>query len=341
MSITKIIQKKFSNVFIAFISEKNEYVLKYIVVKNGNIIKRDEKRFATDGDRGLSSDIKEFLFSIKEKYRFVYTSFLLDSLSQNCVSTCKDDDMSKYNIDKDKIIKICVDETWMVYTSKTDIKWVEEIFEEVELDFIFSPFLVLNNFIHKPEYRNRSTVHMQYMENSLTILIFNKKNIVFSAFFKIPYKEFNFEEDEELKPESSENITEGIEIDNIESEDEEFEGFVDITKFEDEDEDEDFNESEDILNSVQEDIKSSTLEDLELYGREVIIFKYLQSAIEEYYKNSNYDSEFIEDIIIYNDSNISNDIITMIENDLFLNVEIHNVDVKEEMINMSIKEVDF
>jgi hypothetical protein len=224
----------------------------------------------------------------------------------------------------------------MVYSSKIDIKWIEEIFKEVELDFIFSSFLVLNNFVHKSEYRNKSTIHMQYMENSLTILIFDKKCALFSAFFKIPYKEFNFE-DEELKPESSEEITQGIEIDNIESEDEEFEGFVDITKFEDED----LSEDEDIISSVQEDIKSSTMEDLELYGREVIIFKYLQSAIKEYYKNNNYDSEFVEDIIIYNDSNISNDIITMIESDLFLNVEIHSVDVKEEMINMSIKEVDF
>jgi hypothetical protein len=30
----------------------------------------------------------------------------------------------------------------------------------------------------------------------------------------------------------------------------------------------------------------------------------------------------------------------MIENDLFLDVELHSIDVKEEMINMSIKEAN-
>ena len=165
-------------------------------------------------------------------------------------------------------------------------------------------------------------------------MIFDAQRLVFSAFFKIPFKEFEFSNDEEdLKPEESNNIMDGIELDNIESEDEEFDSFVDITKLDD-------MEDEDILESAEEEVVSSTLEDLELYGREVVIFKIISSAIEEYYKNDIYDSEFLEEIIIYNDSNISNDIITMIENDLFLDVELHSIDVKEEMINMSIKEAN-
>lgn len=336
MNMSKVIQKRFSNVFIAVLAEKNEYVLRYIVVKNEKILINEDKRFPMDEDKRLSSDIKEFLTSLEKNYKFVYIAYLLDASGQNCLPTCKEEEFTKYNIDKNKIIKVCIEEKWMIYALKSDIKWIKELFEESGVDFIYSPFLVLNNFIHNKKQKTKNNLFLLYTENFITLMIFDGDKVVFSAFFKIPYKEFEFSsEEDEPKPEESDTVIEGIELDNIESEDEEFDGFVDITKLEDDSEPED-----DILESAKEEVASSTLEDLELYGREVVIFKFISSAIEEYYKNDIYESEFLEEIIIYNDSNISNDIITMIENDLFLDVELHSIDVKEEMINMSIKEAN-
>ncbi len=336
--ICKLIQKKILNAFVAVVSEKNEYVLRYIVVKNSDIVDKDEKRFAMDEDKKLSSDMIKFLEFLQKKYKFVYIIYLLDTLGQGCLPSCHEDTSSKTDKKKD-IFKVCVDDEWAVYASKADIRWIEKIFIAMGgLDFIYSPYMVLNNFVNKMKNCDKKTLHFAYSEDFIALLIYDAKKVIFSAFFKIPYKEFNFEEDDELKPESDEDITEGIDLEDIESEDEEFEGFVDITKLDDDDAFESKKES-DILDLAKTEVESSTLDDLELYGREMMIFKYLQSAIEEYYKNDIYDSEFLEDIIIYNDSNISNDIITMIENDLFLNVEIRSIDVKEEMINMSIEEV--
>ncbi len=334
--ISKIIQKKFSNVFVAILAEKNEYILRYIVVKNGKIITNEDIRFPMDEDKKLSSDIREFLASLQNNYKFVYISYLLDSVGQNCVPTCNEKEFSKYNLNKEKIVYICVKNKWSAYSLKSDIEWVKTLFEESGIDFIYSPFIILNDFIHNKKQMVKNNLFILYTENFITLMIFDHDKLIFSAFLKIPYKEFDFVEDEsEPKFEESESIVDGIELDNIESEDEEFDGFVDISKLDDEEENED-----DILESAKEDIATSNLDNLELYGREVVIFKFISSAIEEYYKNDMYDSEFLEEIIIYNDSNISNDIITMIEDDLFLDVEIHSIDIKEEMINMSIKEAN-
>ena len=333
--ISKIVQKKFSNVFIAVLAEKNEYILRYIIVKNGKIITSEDKRFPMDEDKRLSSDIKEFLTSLENNYKFVYITYLLDSIGQNCVPTCDEKEFSKYNIDKEKISYICVDKKWSAYSLKSDIEWIKGIFEESGIDFIYSPFVILSDFIHNKKQKTKNNLFLLYTENFITLMIFDQDRLIFSAFFKIPYKEFDFsEEEDEPKLEESDSIIEGIELDNIESEDEEFDGFVDISKLDDD------TQEDDILESAKEDVAASTLDDLELYGREVVIFKFISSAIEEYYKNDMYESEFLEEIIIYNDSNISNDIITMIENDLFLDVEIHSIDIKEEMINMSIKEAN-
>ena len=333
--ISKIIQKKFSNVFIAIVAEKNEYVLRYIVVKNGKIITNEDKRFSMDEDKKLSSDMKKFLTSLHESYKYVYISYLLDSTGQNCVSTCDEKEFIQHNIDKEKIIQVCVENRWTAYSLKNDIEWIKSIFEISGIDFIYSPFVILNSLIKNKTQKIKSSLFLLYSENFITLMIFDQDDLVFSTFFKIPHKEFDFsQDDDEPKPEESESIIEGIELDNIESEDEEFDSFVDIAKLDEED------TEEEILESAKEDIATSSFNDLELYGREVVIFKFISSAIEEYYKNDMYESEFLKEIIIYNDSNISNDIITMIENDLFLDVEIHSIDIKEEMINMSIKEAN-
>ncbi len=337
--LTQIIQKKFSNVFMAIIPEKNEYIIKYKILKNGKILDNDIKKF-TKGESGeLSSEMKKFIMFFQNEYKFVYIAFLLDSLGQNCFSSCDLEKIKNNNIILDNIIYICIDNKWIIYTSKADIKTIRDIFNETGIDFIYSPYLILYKNIKDKKYNRKDILHMIYMEDSLSILIKDKDEVIFNAFFKIPYKEFTFDDEGDLKPEEDiDKDIQGINLDTIESEDEEYEGFVDIVKLE---EDDDLENDKDILESAKKDLEFSSLNDLELYGRDTIIFKFLKSAIEEYYNNDKYNSEFLENIVIYNDSNISNDIITMIENDLFLDVEIKSIDVKESMINISIEEVGF
>ncbi len=337
--INSILQKRFSNVFIVITTQKNEYILKCKIIKSSKIIKEEEKQFIIKSDENsLPEDMKDFINSLQKEYKFVYITYLLDTLGQGCLPTCKEEEMSKFEVDPQKIEKICIDnESWSIYALKTDIKWINDRFVSTGLDMIISPFLVFYNVLKKKkDSLDKKTLHLLYMENFLIIMIFANNKILFNAFFKIPHKEYEFDDEEDLTPEDSEEITDGIELENIESEDEEFEGFVDITKL---DEEQDDHEEGDILSTTKEEMESLALDDLELYGREVIIFKYLQSAIDEYYKNPLYDSDFLDSIMIYNDSNISNDIITMIENDLFLNVEIFGIDMKEEMIKVSLEEV--
>jgi len=342
--ITQFIQEKFSNVFMAIILKKNEYIIKYKILKNGKILENNIKKFIKEESGEISSEMKKFIMSFQNEYKFVYIAFLLDSLGQNCFPSCDLEKIKNNNIVLDNIVYICIDNKWIIYTSKADIKIIKDNFNETGIDFIYSPYLILYKNIKDKKYNKKNILHMLYMDNSLSILIKNEEKVIFNAFFKIPYKEFAFNDEEDLKPEEDiDEDIQGINLDTIESEDEEFEGFVDIIKLEEDDalKGDDLEEDKEILESVKKDLKSSSLNDLELYGRDVIIFKFLKSAIEEYYNNDKYNSEFLENIVIYNDSNISNDIITMIENDLFLDVEIKSIDVKESMINISIEEVGF
>ena len=78
---------------------------------------------------------------------------------------------------------------------------------------------------------------------------------------------------------------------------------------------------------------------LELYGRDLLVYKYLKSSLEEYYHNPLYDSTFIEEIIIFDGYEVSSDLIRQLEDDLMMDVEIHKVDISDRMCDLAIKEV--
>ena len=86
------------------------------------------------------------------------------------------------------------------------------------------------------------------------------------------------------------------------------------------------------------DVKEEDM-NLALYGRDLLVYKYLKSSLEEYYHNPLYVSEFIDEIIIFDDYEISSDLIRQLEDELMMNVEIHKVDVSDRMCDIAIKEV--
>ena len=78
---------------------------------------------------------------------------------------------------------------------------------------------------------------------------------------------------------------------------------------------------------------------LELYGRDLMVYKYLKSSLHEYYHNPLYTSEFIEEIVIFDGYEISSDLIHQLEDELMMDVEVHKVDVGESLCQLAMQEV--
>jgi hypothetical protein len=77
---------------------------------------------------------------------------------------------------------------------------------------------------------------------------------------------------------------------------------------------------------------------IELFGRDVLIYKYLISSLREYYSNDLYRSEFIEKIVLFDGDEVSPDLIKMVKNNLFMDVELQKVNIHEVICEMSINE---
>ncbi len=99
---------------------------------------------------------------------------------------------------------------------------------------------------------------------------------------------------------------------------------------------EDIKSEENDLGHFEDDTEES---DLELFGRDILIYKYLTSSLKEFYANPLYKSSFIETVIIYDGYEVSSELIDMIESELLMDIEMNKIDINEIVCNMAREEI--
>ncbi len=359
MGIRTVLQKKFPNLFVAVVLSETECEVRCKVLKDGAIVKTFSKAFAlTPPMDALDKNLENYLMNLQDEYQFVYIAFLLGTLGQGAISGIGNTTFSKHSVDIKNVHNVTLLNQWSAYASYIEIKWAKNLFSEVGLDFIYSPFILLNDFVVSQKLKNKPTCYLLNCQDFFILAIFEEKQLHFGAFFKT---------------QTDTTFSHSDDVDDWENEQEE-EGIIDSegmpeTAVQEEDDDEDDREGIEELSELGElselddmnDLRSTDsfsdigdkalgaykgmegLKDedisLELYGRDLLVYKYLKTALEEYYHNPLYTSEFLDEIIIFDSYEISSDLIHQIEDELLMDVEIHKVDVSDRMCDIAIKEV--
>jgi len=349
MSLRTGIQKKFQNLFVAVILNESESILRAKVLKDGVIKKTFTKTFThTESSDALESSVENYLIALQEQYAFVYIAFFLGAMGQGAIEGVGSSAFSKHTVDSDNVFSVSVNKQWSAYASYIEIKWAKNLFSEVGLDLIFSPFMVLNDFVVSQKLKSKPTCYLLNSQDSFCVAIMEEKKLHFGAFFKT---------------QSDAAFTNSTEVNDWENEEKE-EGVTalgDITElgdaYDDDDDLSDLGELGDLedMKSVDSfsdvdtpktighfkgfDTVSKEDTSLELYGRDLLVYKYLKSSLEEYYHNSLYESAFIEEIIIFDGYEISSDLIRQLEDELMMDVEIHKVDISDRVCDLAIQEV--
>ena len=354
MGIKTVLQKKFQNLFVAVVLNETECVLRCKVLKDGIIQKTFNKTFTfTPPLEALDKAVENYLISLQDEYNFVYIAFLLNAMGQGAIEGSGSESFRKHNVDMQSVYHITLNNQWTAYTSYIEIKWAKNLFSDVGLDFIYSPFIILNDLIISQKLKNKATCYILNCQDFFILAIFEEKNLHFGAFFKT-HSDTSFTHSDDINDWENEQKEEDIvtteEMPELVSEEEEpeplEEGLSELGEFHAL-EDMDDLRSTDSFSDVDEktighfrgfDIKEEDIS-LELYGCDLLVYKYLKSALEEYYHNPLYVSEFIEEVIIFDEYELSSDLIHQIEDELMMDVEIHKVDVNDRMCDLAIKEV--
>jgi len=339
MALTKVFQKYLSNIFISIVQQENEWVIYSKIVKNGAIKDKLTEKFESQEYDSIPKKMQTYLEKLQADYNFAYTALFLDSMGQGAINGTTAKDFEKHSVDMKNVSYFHIDNTWTVYASFIDIKWTKKLFENVGLDFIYSPFMVQNTLIKSQKIKEKPTLYILNHENSVAISIYENENLLFGAFFKTTTDE-NLDDGEEDwdNAKEEEGVEDLVELDTMY--DDEMGALEELDDLDSHEESNDFEGMEtkesDLGNFNDED--SSENSDLELFGRDVIVYKFLVSSLKEFYKNSIYKSNFIDTIVIFDGYEVSSELIDMIENDLLMDIEMNKINISEIVCDMSIKE---
>lgn len=341
-NITKIIRKYIPTVFIAIVQEDNVWIINSKVIKNGILKNKFSKSFDIIEEDILPQGMLEYLEKIQTDYNFAYVSLFLDSMGQGAICGNTTSDFEKNSVDIKNVTHFDIDGKWSVYASFIDINWIKKLFSDVGIDFIYSPFMVQNFLLKKEKRKIEPTLYILNHHDCVTISIFEDVNLVFGAFFRTTSDEKLINSDDmdywDTEPEEKglDNI---IELDGMEEE--EFSSFDGLEEIEDLDTQADSGDFLEI-SIGDKDLghfdEQESQDNIELFGRDVLVYKYLTSSLKEYYRNNLYRSDFIDKIVLFDGYEVSSDLIEMLENDLFMDVELHKINIHDVICEMSMSE---
>jgi len=322
MNLFSSVIKRKVRQFVAVIVEENRCQIKYNVVKNEVLIESRERTFEISSKDKLGKKVTDFLNALQEDHDITYIALFLNTSGQGVIPACDMAQLEAYHIDKESVQAICVDNRFLMYATHIDTKWADGVFQNIGLDLVFSPFLVLDYYMQQEELPSKEgcvVLNILNTSNALTIMITKENQLLYGSFF-------NVAKDENLL---YTDYSEEVSLDD--------DGALDELDFEDDDEleIEEIGSISDNSNFVNHVLK----EQERLTDQDRRIIKYLSAALKEFYSDPLYHGEFIGQAKIYDGAGIDAGIMQYIENELLLDTAAVNISVKDAIIALSIQEV--
>lgn len=277
----------------------------------------------------LSMEVIKFVKKIKNKYSFSYLSTASKTNNQFLIPTLQKSDYKKFGIHNEKDFKSLKILNSTIFIKKTDADDYSTAFKRMlGIDYLFSPFVLL--YIKSKSILSDvpKLYVLQEKENSC-VFVATKKSILYGNFLIINASEVTTSRADDLPPtkEHSKKLEENLDLGD---------DFDDLGELEDLD-----GELED-LDSFDFDFKESSsagslsaLDNIQDLGRSTQIANILQNVIKDYYKNTLYDSQFLDEIMIYDCYGMSLQAMDNIRSNLMLAISFEQINLSSELVKLS------
>ncbi len=338
------------DIAIINIVQTNEAIRVYIEILNKKKIKGGVEKTFLLNDSYDNKLLKEFIEPYIADTPYYYIALLDRSSEQGAIPTC-DKQQARLYKDLSDYQYLCIDSKWLCYSLKADIAAQQKSLDEIGVDFIFSPFVLLRNFF-ADKVQNEASLYVFLQEDSITIAIFKEGSLMFGDYIDLTLQQeeesldFQSESIEEEVQESGfdlESIDEGNVIDldddlslnSIEEMDslddlEDLDSLDDLDELSPEDQLE--NNLEEIENEEEELEEES--ESVEKSSRDFIFFSLIQDSLTHFYKEPRYNSEFIQNAFIADSTKTGKDFKRYLEEELFLSAYVRNIEPELEVCQL-------
>lgn len=335
----KILESLYLKVFINIIVKRSSTTVHVEVHSKSKELSHYESVFESNH---LTDEIYEFIIGFTKESPYYYIAFLDLSDTQGVLPSC---DKTKLNFYKDLSTSEykCIDKSWITYTSKTQLYTLEKQYEDIGIDFVFSPFVLLSNFF-KEKTEKSIAMYALICDNAISVMVFENSILLFGEHLKmdanVEAETMVLEEDIDEKEIDLDFEDDGIVLDDMDIDDD-LEDFSDIEDLDTLEDIEEFSEGKDLEEELLENeelehhSQSPQETDNANFNEDYEKFSIIQRAINHFYKDERYDSQFLENIYIADSTHVSGDLKHYLEEEMFLNVYIRNIDLGVEICELA------
>ncbi len=333
MNLSRAIRPLFATVIVSIELDFKTCRVASHFYRRGKRVTAQTKEFRTNPGEVPIQAIR-YARKIRAKNPFTYITVLSQSIVQGILNTDNEEEFKKFGINSAEITYKRFDNHWSVYISNEGIAETKKRFLGLGADFIISPFLVLYR-LAKDTFQDSCKLYVLFQRSNITMLI-TKQNAgaMFGGYYVlestidselIVVKNKLSEEDELQKNDVEQDLQ--SELSSIEDLDLESDGsddeLIEVLRHDD--------GAEQTPAEKAETEAEEKTDDLDDFSRINSAAKFIQSAVNEFYNNANYQSEFINEIVIFNPHNISQETLQQIEQITMLEVHIFSCDVADEL----------
>jgi len=336
----KFFESLYSKVFVNIVVDRSQSTVYIELCSKDKVLNSYEEVFTTNS---LSSDMLDFISTYTAESPYHYISILDKSATQGAVPTCSKNKISYYE-DVSTLEYKCFNKNWTYFTSQEDLYALERSYEELGIDFIFSPFVLLAHFF-EDKINDHTAMFILIEDSFISLSVFEDGKLLFSEHLDLEHTEndellmYEDTDDEDI----SIDMDDGIDLEDIDAIDDldsldDFGDIEDLDSIEDIDE---FAESKDIEEEFNESVSEEDMpvNEADGFNEDYQRFALIQSSVNAFYKDERYDSVFIESVYIADGVGVSNDLKRYLEEEMFLSVYIRHVDLATKVCELAKSEL--
>ncbi|TLD82412.1 hypothetical protein LS70_007350 [Helicobacter sp. MIT 11-5569] len=332
MNLFRLIRPLFPTIIVGIeIDNKTCNVVAHFY-KGGKLISSQNKEFRTNPGE-LPIQAVRYIQKIHAKNPFTYTSVLSYSIIQGVLNTDKEEEFKNFGVNCAEVAYKRFDNNWSVFVSNEGIAETKKRFLRLGADFVISPFLVLYH-LAKDTFQDTCKLYVLFQRSNITMLV-TKKNCgaLFGGYYileseidaELTVVRNSLSEDEDdiqqtdIEKDLQDELSgiEEVDLSNDANDDE----LIEVLKGNDTD-------------APKSDEDQENREDLNDFSRVNTAAKFIQSALNEFYSNALYDSEFVSEIVIFNPHDIKQETLQQIQQITMLEVNIFSCDIAKELANL-------
>ena len=328
------VKKLFSNLFLSVMLEGNECIFFGQVFRNGKLLKTINAKFTDINIDNIDEKIIKYIEEQEKTYFGVYVSVFFNDDSQGALPSVSFDEYKKFNINTKNLTSLIMQDSWSIYANLNAIKKYKNLFGQDSVDLIYSPIALLFHELLKRGISPKTTLYLYIHAHSFTLAIFKDKQMKLSTFLNMSGIEETNQEAESLK---EEDITD---IDNLiikeENDATSLDDFKSLDDFLSDDKPKEF---EDLNYELNMPVSTNVEKSVAIFGYDMKMFDYIVKAVKEFYENPLYGGDFIEQIIVFENTKTSATFLQYLQSELLVETSVYPVNTNHIMNEIMQEEI--